>query len=212
MLGALARRLFGSANDRLVKSMRKTVDQINALEPATSALDDTPCAPRRTSSGSGWRGRDPGRPAGRGVRGGARGRQAHPAAAPFRRAADRRHGAAPGRHRRDEDRRGQDAGRDAGRLPQRARGQGRARRHRQRLPGPPRRRLDGRHLPLAGHERGRDRARARRCRAPRGLCLRHHLRHQQRVRLRLPARQHAPLAGRHGAARAPLRHRRRGRL
>ena len=27
-------------------------------------------------------------------------------------------------------------------------------------------------------------------RAPRGLCRRHHLRHQQRVRLRLPARQH----------------------
>jgi preprotein translocase subunit SecA len=40
MLGVLARRLFGSANDRVVKSLRKTVDRINALEPATSALDD----------------------------------------------------------------------------------------------------------------------------------------------------------------------------
>ena len=40
MLGVLARRLFGSANDRLVKSLRKTVDQINALEPATAALYD----------------------------------------------------------------------------------------------------------------------------------------------------------------------------
>src|SRR3954467_2284970 len=41
MLGAFARRLFGSANDRLVKSMRKTVDQINALEPTIAALDDS---------------------------------------------------------------------------------------------------------------------------------------------------------------------------
>jgi preprotein translocase subunit SecA len=40
MLGALARRLFGSANDRLVKSMRKTVDKINALEPSLAALSD----------------------------------------------------------------------------------------------------------------------------------------------------------------------------
>ncbi len=40
MLGVLARRLFGSANDRTVKSLRKTVDRINALEPAISALDD----------------------------------------------------------------------------------------------------------------------------------------------------------------------------
>ena len=40
MLGVLARRLFGSANDRLVKSMRKTVDQINALEPPIAALYD----------------------------------------------------------------------------------------------------------------------------------------------------------------------------
>ncbi len=40
MLGVLARRLFGSANDRAVKSLRKTVERINALEPATSALDE----------------------------------------------------------------------------------------------------------------------------------------------------------------------------
>ncbi len=48
--------------------------------------------------------------------------------------------------------------------------------------------------------------------APRRLCLRHHLRHQQRVRLRLPARQHEVPAGGHGPARLRLRHRRRGRL
>ena len=39
---------------------------------------------------------------------------------------------------------------------------------------------------------------------------RHHLRHQQRVRLRLPARQHEVRPRRDGAARAPLRNRRRG--
>ncbi len=42
--------------------------------------------------------------------------------------------------------------------------------------------------------------------------LRHHLRHEQRVRLRLPARQHEVRAGGDGAARPPLRDRRRGRL
>ena len=41
---------------------------------------------------------------------------------------------------------------------------------------------------------------------------RHHLRHQQRVRLRLPARQHEVPAGGHGPARLLLRHRRRGGL
>ena len=39
MLGVLARRLFGSANDRLVRSLRKTVDQINALEPADEVIE-----------------------------------------------------------------------------------------------------------------------------------------------------------------------------
>ena len=45
-------------------------------------------------------------------------------------------------------------------------------------------------------------------REARGLCLRHHLRHQQRVRLRLPARQPGLSARRPGAALAELRHRR----
>src|SRR4051794_28656687 len=40
MFGAVAKRLFGSANDRLVKSMRKTVEHINALEPTVAALSD----------------------------------------------------------------------------------------------------------------------------------------------------------------------------
>ena len=44
------------------------------------------------------------------------------------------------------------------------------------------------------------------------LCLRRDLRHQQRVRLRLSARQHEVPARGHGAARPCLRHRRRGGL
>ncbi len=44
------------------------------------------------------------------------------------------------------------------------------------------------------------------------LRRRHHLRHQQRVRLRLPARQHEVRAAPDDAARAQLRDRRRGRL
>ena len=44
------------------------------------------------------------------------------------------------------------------------------------------------------------------------LRLRRHLRHQQRARLRLPARQHEVPHGGHGPARPRLRHRRRSRL
>ena len=40
MLGALAKRIFGSANDRFVKSLAKTVDAIAALEPELQALSD----------------------------------------------------------------------------------------------------------------------------------------------------------------------------
>jgi preprotein translocase subunit SecA len=40
MFGAFARRLFGSANDRLVKSLRKKVDAVNALEPGLAELSD----------------------------------------------------------------------------------------------------------------------------------------------------------------------------
>ncbi len=39
-LGALARKIFGSANDRKVKAFRAKVDQINALEPELQALSD----------------------------------------------------------------------------------------------------------------------------------------------------------------------------
>lgn len=39
-LGSLARKMFGSANDRLVKSFQPKVDEINALEPEMEALSD----------------------------------------------------------------------------------------------------------------------------------------------------------------------------
>ena len=40
MLGAIASRLFGSANQRQLKKLGKTVERINALEPKLQALDD----------------------------------------------------------------------------------------------------------------------------------------------------------------------------
>jgi preprotein translocase subunit SecA len=46
MLGALARRLFGSANDRYIKSLAYYVEQINELEPELEALSDEALAAR----------------------------------------------------------------------------------------------------------------------------------------------------------------------
>ena len=40
MFGSIMRRIFGSANDRYVKGLQKTVAKINALEPEMSALSD----------------------------------------------------------------------------------------------------------------------------------------------------------------------------
>ncbi len=40
MIGALARRIFGTANDRIVKSLGRTVERINALEPELEKLSD----------------------------------------------------------------------------------------------------------------------------------------------------------------------------
>ena len=85
-------------------------------------------------------------------------------------------------------------------------------RHCERLPRPPRQRVDGEHLPVPGHERGPHPERH----APRheeaGLRGRRDVRHQLGVRLRLPPRQHGHQAGHARPARAPLRHRGRGRL
>ncbi len=40
MFGAIARKIFGTTNDRLIKANLKVVDAINALEPELEALDD----------------------------------------------------------------------------------------------------------------------------------------------------------------------------
>ena len=40
MFGAIARRLFGTANDRLLKTFKKQVEAINALEPSLVGLTD----------------------------------------------------------------------------------------------------------------------------------------------------------------------------
>lgn len=40
MLNAIAKRLFGSANDRYIKRLQSRVDAINALEPTLTALSD----------------------------------------------------------------------------------------------------------------------------------------------------------------------------
>jgi hypothetical protein len=40
MIGAFARKLFGSANERVVKGLRRQVDAINALEPKLVGLSD----------------------------------------------------------------------------------------------------------------------------------------------------------------------------
>src|SRR5204862_7682830 len=40
MFAAVAKSIFGSANDRYVRSLGKYVDAVNALEPSISALSD----------------------------------------------------------------------------------------------------------------------------------------------------------------------------
>ena len=39
-IGTIAKKVFGSANDRKVKAVRPLVAQINALEPEYEALSD----------------------------------------------------------------------------------------------------------------------------------------------------------------------------
>ena len=210
---SVMKRVFGSSNDRRLKGYRPKIAAINALEPEFEALSDEQLRAKTDE----FRGRTQGRQDARRhlcarLRRRARSGQAHAEAAPFRRAADRRPGAARGRDRRDEDRRRQDAGRHLRRLSQRARRRRRARHHGQRLPRPPRLRLDGPDLQVPRPDGRRDRARARRRPAPRRLRRRRHLRHEQRIRLRLSARQHEVRHVADGPARPRLRHRRRGRL
>jgi preprotein translocase subunit SecA len=44
MLGGIAKAIFGSSNDRYVKSLQKTVDRISGFEPTISALSDSELA------------------------------------------------------------------------------------------------------------------------------------------------------------------------
>ncbi len=147
----------------------------------------------------------------RGLRARARGRAPSSGRAAVRRADDGRGGAAPGTDRGNEDRRRQDPRERAGSVPQRTRRAGRAHRHGQRLPRRARRRVDGTGVPAAGRL-GRRHPRPDGQRPPQGVLREgHHLRHQQRVRIRLPARQHVLQPGREGPARPRLRDRRRDR-
>ena len=131
--------------------------------------------------------------------------------AALRRPADRRLRAASGQDRGDEDGRRQDARRHAARLSECPRRRGRPCRHGQRLPGPARLGVDGQDLPLPRDDGRRHPARVERPGAAGRLRLRHHVRHEQRVRLRLSARQHEVRAGAFRPARAPLRDRGRSR-
>ena len=89
----------------------------------------------------------------------------------------------------------------------------RAPRHGQLVPRPPRLAVDGArvHVPRP-HGRVHRRHRAGHAGASRGVPVRHHVRHEQRIRLRLPARQHGDLARPARAASALVRDRRRSRL
>ena len=169
-LGGLARKIFGSSNDRRVKIDAPRVEAINAMENELAALsddelrartDDVPRRPRRRRDALTifWS-----RPLPRC----ARPPSARSAMRPFDVQLIGGMVLHSGRHRRDAHRRRQDAGRHLARLSERACRQGRACRHRQRLPGQPRRRVDGPHLqvPRAHRRRHRARARATRSAAP----------------------------------------------
>ncbi len=151
------------------------------------------------------------RPAARDLRDRARGRQARDGHAPFRRAADRRHGPAFRLDRRDAHRRGQDPHRDAAGRAELAARHRRAPRDGQRLPRPPRRGVDVADLQGARHAGRRPAEHAGLRGEARRLRRRRHVRHELGVRLRLPARQHGDVAGGEGPARPSLRDRRRGR-
>ena len=209
----LLNKVLRLGEGRQIKQMQSRVVAIGAREAELERLSDDELLQRS----QGLReqvanGADLGRHPRRRVRAGARGGPAHVGHAALRRAADRCPGTPRRAHRRDEDRRGQDVLRDRGGLSERARRGRGARGHRQRLPGPPRRRVDASGLQRARHDRRGHRNHARPGHAPRGLRGRRHLRHQLRVRLRLPARQHGRAARRHGPARLQLLHRGRGRL
>ena len=114
MIGAVARKLFGSSNDRRIRKLSAAGrrDQ-RAGDGTRDALRRGAARAHRRVQEAGRRRHVARRHSGAGLRDRARGGQAHARPAPFRRAADRRHDPARGQDLRDEDRRRQDAGRDA---------------------------------------------------------------------------------------------------
>ena len=94
VLASIAKAIFGSANDRQVKQYQPKVDAINALEPAMAKLSDGELRAKtdefRAQLAAGTKLDDLLVPAFAVVR---EASQARPRHAPFRRAADRRHGA-----------------------------------------------------------------------------------------------------------------------
>ena len=160
MLAALARSLFGTANDRIVKGLDKPVARINALEPDLVNLSDEELRGKTTEF------RD------RIAKGETLDDLLPEAFAVVREGAKRALGQRhfdvqlkggmvlhQGKIAEMKTGEGKNAGRHPAGLPQRPRGQGRARRHRQRLPRPPRFRMDGPSLPLPRAHGRRDRAR-----------------------------------------------------
>ena len=105
VLAAIAKAIFGSANDRQVKKYHPKVDAINALEPEFAKLTDEQLQAKteefRAQLAAGKTLEDLSGPA---FRDGARGQQARARHAPLRRAADRRHGAQRALDRRNENR------------------------------------------------------------------------------------------------------------
>ena len=191
MLGALARSLFGTANDRVVKGFDKPVAKINALEPELAKLSDEQLRAKTTEFRE------------RLAKGETLDDLLVEAFATVREAAKRTLGQ---RHFDVQLMGGMVLHR--GKIAEMKTGEGKtlvatlpvylnalegkgvhvvtvndylAKRDAEWM---------GQIYRFLGLTRRRDRARPRRRAAQGRLCLRHHLRHQQRVRLRLPARQH----------------------
>ena len=124
--GSVAKGLIDRAlrlgEARQFKEYERRVASINRFEPEMELLEDAEIRTEADELRERARERRAARrPAAGGVRALSRGGAADPRPAALRRPADRRHGPARRVDRRDEDRRGQDADRDPGRVPQLAR-------------------------------------------------------------------------------------------